>query len=147
MACSSWKRRSAKDCHGQSGNAAHRLPAVLTTYRGALCSRLAADAPTSGFLCRSRLQSRPPQGARSIYLIALALHPLAQELAIASDCLGFFPRPPFRRLLVIAPQLHFSKYALALHFLLQGSQSLIDIIIANEDLHGGVSPSMVCVWG
>jgi len=29
-----------------------------------------------------------------------------------------------------------------LHFLLQGSQSLIDIIIANEDLHGGVSPSM-----
>jgi hypothetical protein len=29
-----------------------------------------------------------------------------------------------------------------LHFLLQGSQSLIDIIIANENLHGSVSPSM-----
>jgi len=27
-----------------------------------------------------------------------------------------------------------------LHFLLQGSQSLIDIVVANEDLHGGVSP-------
>jgi len=87
------------------------------------------------------------KAARQVCSVAFALHPLAQELAIASDCLGFFPRPPFRRLLVIAPQLHFSKYALALHFLLQGSQSLIDIIIANEDLHGGVSPSMVCVWG
>src|SRR6516165_6572783 len=84
----------------------------------------------------------PPQGARSIYLIALALHALAQQLAIASDRFGFFARPPFRRLLVIAPQLHFSEYSFALHFLLQGSQSLIDIIIANENLHGSVSPSM-----
>jgi hypothetical protein len=27
-----------------------------------------------------------------------------------------------------------------LHFFLQGSEGLIDIIVANEDLHGGLSP-------
>jgi hypothetical protein len=27
-----------------------------------------------------------------------------------------------------------------LHFFLQGSERLIDIIVANEDLHGGLSP-------
>ena len=88
---------------------------------------------------RSRGRHKP---ARRTYLIALALHALAQQLAIAADRLGFFPRPPLRGLFVIAPQLHFSEHPFALHFLFQGSQSLIDIIIANEDLHGGISPSM-----
>jgi len=35
---------------------------------------------------------------------------------------------------------HFSEYPFALHFLLQGTERLVDIIVANEDLHGGSSP-------
>src|SRR5262249_13578446 len=61
---------------------------------------------------------------------------------MAANGFGLPPPPPLRGLLVIASQLHFSEHPLALHFFLQGSQSLIHIIVANEDLHGGVSPSM-----
>src|SRR5882672_4885308 len=56
------------------------------------------------------------------------------------NCFGPFSRPPLRGFLVIAAQLHFSEYPFALHFFLQGSEGLIDIIVANEDLHGGLSP-------
>src|SRR5215469_6704200 len=51
-------------------------------------------------------------------LVAFALHPLAQQLAVAAHRFGLFARPPLRRLLVTAPQLHLSKYPFALHFLL-----------------------------
>ena len=56
------------------------------------------------------------------------------------NCFGPFSRPPLRGFLVIAAELHFSEYPFALHFFLQGSESLINIIITNEDLHGGLSP-------
>ncbi len=56
------------------------------------------------------------------------------------NCFGPFSRPPLRGFLVIAAELHFSKYPFALHFFLQGSKRLVNIIIANEDLHGGCSP-------
>jgi len=79
--------------------------------------------------------------------VTLALQPLAQQLAIAANGFGLLPRPPLRGFLVIASQLHFSEHPLALHFFLQGSQSLIDIIVANEDLHGGVSPIDGCACG
>ena len=53
---------------------------------------------------------------------------------------GPFSRSPLRGLLVITAELHFSEYPFALHFFLQGSEGLINIIVANEDLHGGLSP-------
>ncbi len=56
------------------------------------------------------------------------------------NCFGPFSRPPLRGFLVIAAELHFSEYPFALHFFLQGSEGLINIIITNEDLHGGLSP-------
>jgi hypothetical protein len=34
-----------------------------------------------------------------------------------------------------APPLHFAEYPLPLHFLLQDAESLIDVVIADEDLH------------
>ena len=72
--------------------------------------------------------------------VTLALHPLAQQLAVAANRFGAFAGAPFRRLLVIPPQFHFSEHPFALHFLFQGSQSLIDVVVANENLHGGGSP-------
>src|SRR5690348_4278681 len=73
--------------------------------------------------------------------VAFALHSLAQELAVTPHRFGLFARPPLRRLLVIAAQLHFSEHPFALHFLLQGAERLIDVVVANEDLHGSSSPS------
>jgi hypothetical protein len=100
------------------------------------------------FCCRWRDEGYPkllviagaalPRGS-----VTLTLHPLAQQLAIAANRFGSFAGSPFRRFLVVAPQLHFSEHPLALHFLLQGSQSLIDVVVANEDLHGGDSPLLV----
>jgi hypothetical protein len=56
------------------------------------------------------------------------------------NCFGPFSRPPLRGFLVIAAELHFSEYPFALHFFLQGAERLVDIVVANEDLHGGSSP-------
>ena len=40
------------------------------------------------------------------------------------------------RLLEVAAEFHFTEDALALHFLLQSAQSLVDIIVADMDVHG-----------
>jgi peptide deformylase len=72
--------------------------------------------------------------------VALALHALAQELAIAPHCFRLFASTALRGLFVAAPQFHLSEDALTLHFLFQGSQSLVNIVVADEYLHGGVSP-------
>src|SRR5215469_8568975 len=99
----------------------------------------AIEAPGCGSAMKEntrRSSERPPGGPS----VTLALHALAQQLAVAPNRLGLFPRPSLRGFLVIAPKLHFSEHPLALHFLLQGSQCLIDVVVANEDLHGGVSP-------
>jgi hypothetical protein len=79
---------------------------------------------------------------RMVSSVTLALQPLAQQLTVPPNRFGPFSRPPLRGFLVITAELHFSEYPFALHFFLQGSERLIDIIVANEDLHGGLSPYM-----
>lgn len=54
---------------------------------------------------------------------------------------GLLARLAFGRLLVRAAQLHFTEYALALHFLLERLQGLIDIIFADCDVNDGTSPA------
>ena len=39
---------------------------------------------------------------------------------------------------------HFPEQAFALHLLLQRAQSLLDIVIADDDLYYGTSPSGSC---
>src|SRR6516165_2522506 len=73
--------------------------------------------------------------------VALALHPLAQQLAVAAHRLRPLAGAALRRLFIAAPQLHLPEHALALHFFLQGPQGLVDVVFADEDLHGGGSPS------
>ncbi len=57
--------------------------------------------------------------------------------------LGLLACAPLGGLLVIAPKLHFAEHSLALHFLFEDSEGLVDIVFANEDLHGCFSPQMV----
>src|SRR5215208_3233392 len=87
---------------------------------------------------RPRLEETPSRGGQSV---ALALHALAQQLAVAAHRLRLFAGPPLRGLLVTAPQLHFPEHPFALHLFLQCPEGLVDVVVANEDLHGRFSPS------
>src|SRR5215475_7779884 len=66
---------------------------------------------------------------------ALALGALALELASAADRCGAFAGALLRRLLIVTAQLHLTVDALALQFLLERAQRLLDIIVADDDLH------------
>lgn len=65
-----------------------------------------------------------------------ALGALAGELAGAADRLGLFAGALLGGLLVEVAQLHFAEHAFALKLLLQGFHGLVDVVIANEYLHG-----------
>src|SRR6266516_3367950 len=85
---------------------------------------------------RRRARSADPGGGLGLAgQQALALRALARQLARPAD--GF--RPLARLLLggffVMAAELHLAENALALHFLLQRLEGLVDIVVANENLH------------
>lgn len=70
-------------------------------------------------------------------LEAFAFQPLAFQLAGAADGFRLFPGASLRGFLVGSAKLHFPEDTLALHFLLERLQGLIDVVIADNDLHGG----------
>src|SRR3984957_15756994 len=69
---------------------------------------------------------------------ALALQLLAGELAGAAHRLGLFAGLLLGGFFVVTAELHLAENALALH-LLQRLEGLIDIVIANENLHAASS--------
>src|SRR5277367_1952709 len=66
----------------------------------------------------------------------LALQLLAGELTGATNCLRLLPRPLFRRFLIMAAQFHLAEDPLALHLFLERFEGLVDIVVADENLHG-----------
>src|SRR6185437_1749615 len=70
-----------------------------------------------------------------ILLVAFAFHPLAHELAIAAHGLGLLTHATLGRLFVRASPLHLAERPLALHLLLEGTQRLVDVVVADENLH------------
>ena len=72
---------------------------------------------------------------------AFALGAFAGQFAGAANGLGalagFFLGRLFKRL----TRFHFPEQALALHLLLQRAQSLLNVVIADDDLYYGTSPS------
>src|SRR4051794_6189603 len=66
---------------------------------------------------------------------AFALQLLACELARAAHGFGLFTGLLLGRLFVMAAELHLAENSLALHLLLQRLEGLIDIVVANENLH------------
>ncbi len=62
-----------------------------------------------------------------------ALGSFAQKLPLTTTGFAFFTRFFFRRFFVKITQFHFAKHTLALHFLFQGAQRLIDIIVSDMD--------------
>jgi hypothetical protein len=65
----------------------------------------------------------------------LALKLLASELAGAADGLRLLPHFPLGGLFIMTAEFHLAKDALALHFLLQHPEGLIDIVVTDENLH------------
>jgi hypothetical protein len=70
---------------------------------------------------------------------AFTLQLFAGELTRATDRLGFLARSLFRRFLEMAAELHLAENALALQFFLKRFESLINIVVANENLQAVVS--------
>ena len=68
-------------------------------------------------------------------LAAVALKPLALHLAGAADSSGLFAGALFRGLFKVTAQLHLAIHALALQLLLERAKGLVDIVVANENLH------------
>ena len=64
-----------------------------------------------------------------------ALGFFASELAGSANRLGPFADSLFAGLLEMLPKLHFAKDALTLQLFFQGAERLIDIVVANADLH------------
>ena len=68
-------------------------------------------------------------------LEAFAFQPLAFQLSGAADRLGSLASPALRRLFKVTAQLHFPEDTFPLHLFFERLQRLIDIVIANENLH------------
>src|SRR5688572_2009795 len=80
-----------------------------------------------------------PRGSRAAFALCL----LARELSCPANGFGLFAGALLRGLLVIIAELHLAEDAFALHFLLQRPEGLIDIVIANDDLHARQSPFLL----
>src|ERR1700730_6486983 len=66
---------------------------------------------------------------------SLALGAVARELARTADRFRFLAGALLGGLFVMAAQLHLAENDLALHFLLERLEGLIDVVVANENLH------------
>jgi hypothetical protein len=65
----------------------------------------------------------------------LALQLFAGELAGAADGFRLLPDSPLGGFFIMAAEFHLAEYALALHLLLQNLEGLVDIVVADENLH------------
>src|SRR5688572_3748224 len=89
---------------------------------------------------------RKSDALRALARRALASHPLALELAGPAHRGSRLARALFGRLLVLAARLHLAIDALTLQLLLERPQRLVDIIVANDNLHKS-RPTPFNPWG
>src|SRR5262245_11821947 len=66
---------------------------------------------------------------------AFALRALARQLARTANGFRLLARLLLGGLFVVAAELHLAENALALHLLLQRLEGLVDIVVADENLH------------
>src|SRR5215207_4534393 len=108
---------------------------MRSAWSARTCARAATAASTTtlatGTGAEHRLRLHRQQ--------AFALQLLAGELARAAHGFGLFAGLLLGGLFVMAAELHLAENTLALHLLLQRLEGLIDIVIANENLHAASS--------
>src|SRR5262249_12280924 len=133
-------------------------PTCGVIHEGVSSTRLHCDrSPAPHQLCRARARRHsercgPPNWTASVLSAlgardqAFALSLFPGRLASSSDRLRFLAGLACGRLFIGLATLHLAKNALALHPLLQNSQSLIDIVIANEYLQMFSNRAAAALW-
>src|SRR4051812_773056 len=91
---------------------------------------LSSAATNDGRSARARRRALARRGRNQ----PLADGILPRCLARTANGFALLAHALFRRLFVIAAELHFTEHALALKTLLQHAERLIDIVVANENL-------------
>src|SRR5580658_332351 len=102
---------------------------VNRSARAARSARTAALGARTGAKHRLRLHRQQ----------AFTLQLLAGQLARAAHGFGLFTGLLFGGLFVMTAEFHLAENTLALHLLLQRLEGLVDIVIANENLHAASS--------
>src|SRR5262245_34561045 len=116
---------SATGCAALPADAWRDAVGALARTAEAATAWRPAGASTAG-LWRTRLRGGRLAGQQTFPLGALA-----RKFARASHGLGLLAHPFLGWLLVVVPQLHLAENTLALHFLLQRLEGLINIVVAN----------------
>ncbi len=79
------------------------------------------------------VQGAEPPGL--VYLETFALNPLALHFPGAADGFGRFAGAAFGGFFVVPAEFHFAEHAFALKLFFERLQRLVDVIVANENLH------------
>src|SRR6516164_7081935 len=123
-----------------------RLPTWVVRMRSLLrfiaCpprGRRANRSETRPTRCASRAAGAARGRLRFHRQQTFALHALARELARPADRFRLLARLLLGGFFVVAAELHLAENALALHLLLQRLEGLIDIVVADENLHASFS--------
>ena len=110
-----------------------RFSGTLADMKGRLMLAPKYDKPPKAFA--TGVVSFVPVRLRRSLEKPFALRFLARQLAGAADRFGFLARFLLGGFLEMLLELHFPKHAFALELLLQGAERLIDVVVANRDLH------------
>src|SRR5256886_12196655 len=137
--CSHQRRlsRYCRTCDGKNRNAGLR-PAFSTQIfqtRSARSARTCARATTAASATTVATRTGAEHRLRLHRQQAFALQLLAGQLARAAHGFGLFTGLLLGGLFVMTAKLHLAENTLALHLLLQRLEGLIDIVIADENLH------------
>src|SRR5437763_10683672 len=116
-----------------------RNPTLLRSARAAAETSTAATTAEAARPRARTARAGPSTGAahHGLWLAgkqAFALHLLAREFARATDRFRPFTRLFLGGLFIMAAKLHFAENALALHLLLERLESLVDVVVSDENL-------------
>src|SRR5215213_9059598 len=144
--CIDEKHSSQKErCKTRTGNKKrrHRGPRLRiynkTSFGSARAARPRTGTSPTASATALRARASAEHRLRLHRQQAFALQLLARELARAANGFGLFTGLLFGGLFIVTAELHLAEDTLALHLLLQRLEGLVDIVIANENLHAASS--------
>src|SRR5262249_49715780 len=132
------KKEAAREASAR--RAGHLVKSCAVSARAAAESAATTAAKTAR--TRAAGATRTAGARRGLRLAGegpFALGALAGELARAADRFRLLARLLFGGFFVMAAKLHLAENPLALHLLLQRLEGLVDIVIADENLHAVAS--------
>src|SRR5712672_1388059 len=123
---------------GSARSAAAKATAAAETIAVAATGESAAAARSATAAARTASRARDATSGDDLRLAgkeAFALRALAGQFAGPADRFRLFPRLLGGGLFVMSAELHLAEDALALHLFLERLEGLVDVVVANENLH------------